>query len=47
MIRFLFIVLAVSFKVTEINGNSYNNKIKPVIGPANYDYNVLWCLTKS
>lgn len=35
------------FMVTEICGKNYEEKkIKPVIGPANYDDNVLWCLTK-
>ncbi len=34
------------FRVTEIQGKDYSEKIKPVIGPADYDYDVLWCLNK-
>ncbi len=34
------------FKVSEINGVDFTKEIKPVIGPADYDYNVLWCLSK-
>lgn len=34
------------FKVTEIRGTDYDVRIKPVVGPADYDYNVLWCLEK-
>ncbi len=37
------------FDAFEISGeeNYCNKKIKPVIGPANYDYNVLWGLRKA
>lgn len=40
---------AFGFDVLEISGDSdiCDEKIKPVIGPADYDYNVLWCLTKA
>lgn len=34
------------FQVTEITGTRYDSKMKPVVGPADYDDNVLWCLTK-
>lgn len=34
------------FKVSDIRGETYSSRIKPVIGPADYDYNVLWCLEK-
>lgn len=34
------------FQVTEITGTGCDTKIKPVVGPADYDDNVLWCLTK-
>ncbi len=34
------------FSVSEINGDSYDTKIRPEVGPADYDYNVLWCLSK-
>lgn len=33
------------FHVEEIRGDACDERIKPVIGPADYDYNVLWCLT--
>ena len=33
------------FQVTEIRGDQCPESIKPVTGPADYDYNVLWCLT--
>ena len=36
----------VGFEVTEINGDIYDSTIKPVVGPADYDSNVLWYLTK-
>ena len=32
------------FLVTEIRGESCDEKIKAVVGPADYDYNVLWCV---
>lgn len=32
------------FQVTEIRGENCDEKIKPVVGPADYDYNVLWCV---
>ena len=37
------------FKVSEISGDDMEcgAQIKPVVGPADYDYNVLWLLTKS
>ena len=34
------------FTVGEIRGDRCDSRIKPVIGPADYDYNVLWCLIK-
>lgn len=34
------------FKVTAIRGADCDEKIKPVVGPADYDYNVLWVLEK-
>ena len=34
------------FKVTSIKGENCDEKIKPVVGPADYDYNVLWVLEK-
>ena len=34
------------FIVEEIRGENCDSRIKPVIGPADYDYNVLWRLTK-
>ena len=34
------------FKLTEIRGEDYDDRIKPVVGPADYDSNVLWCLGK-
>ena len=34
------------FKVTAIRGEDCDEKIKPVVGPADYDYNVLWVLEK-
>ena len=34
------------FEVSEIKGEECENNIKPVIGPADYDYNILWCLSK-
>ena len=34
------------FKVQEIRGEAFDDRIKPIIGPADYDYNVLWCLTR-
>ncbi|SEQ18657.1 Methyltransferase domain-containing protein [Lachnospiraceae bacterium NE2001] len=33
--------------VTEIRGENYDDKIKPVVGPADYDYNVLWVCRKT
>ncbi|MGN0373998.1 MAG: polysaccharide biosynthesis C-terminal domain-containing protein, partial [Butyrivibrio sp.] len=33
------------FHVTEIRGENCDVKIKGVVGPANYDYNVLWCMS--
>ncbi len=36
----------VGFEVTDISGDDCDEKIKPVIGPADYDYNVLWLLRK-
>jgi len=42
------ILEAMGFSVSEISGEAddVDKRIKPVIGPADYDYNVLWCLTK-
>ena len=34
------------FNVTTIRGVDCDKKIKPVVGPADYDYNVLWVLEK-
>ena len=34
------------FELTEIRGDYYDTRIKPIIGPADYDYNVLWVLKK-
>lgn len=36
------------FIVSDISAKtcSCDSRIKPVVGPADYDYNVLWCLTK-
>ena len=34
------------FKVVDIKGENCDASIKPVVGPGNYDYNVLWCLKK-
>ena len=34
------------FTAEEIRGEEYDGSIKPVIGPADYDYNVLWRLRK-
>ena len=34
------------FLVEEIRGEDCDDRIKPVIGPADYDYNVVWRLTK-
>lgn len=31
------------FKVTEIRGENCDERLKAVVGPADYDYNVLWC----
>ena len=39
------ILESVGFKVVDISGDDCSNIIKPVIGPADYDYNKLWCLT--
>lgn len=33
------------FQVTEIKGENCDGKIKAVVGPADYDYNVLWCVS--
>ena len=38
------LIRAFGFKVADITSD--NHRIKPVIGPADYDYNVLWCLSK-
>ena len=35
------------FAAEEIRGEDYDSSIKPVIGPADYDYNVLWKLRKN
>ena len=35
------------FAVEEIRGEDYDSRIKPVIGPADYDYNVLWKMKKN
>lgn len=39
---------SIGFNVSEISENSFScdKRIKPVVGPADYDYNVLWCLRK-
>ena len=37
---------SVGFKVTLIRGEDYDEMIKPVVGPADYDYNILWVLEK-
>ena len=37
---------ATGFKVDRIDGDSYPEIILPVIGPANYDINVLFCCVK-
>lgn len=34
------------FELTEIRGASCDTRIKPIIGPADYDYSVLWVLKK-
>ena len=34
------------FELNEIRGDDCDNRIKPIIGPADYDYNVLWILKK-
>lgn len=34
----------IGFKVEEIAGENFSERIKPVIGPADYDYNRFWCL---
>ena len=34
------------FTAEEIRGEDCDSSIKPVIGPADYDYNVLWRLRK-
>ena len=36
----------VGFSVTRISGEDLDDRIKPVVGPADYDDNVLWCLRK-
>lgn len=40
---------SIGFNVSEISENSFicDKRIKPVVGPADYDYNVLWCLRKT
>ncbi len=30
------------FTVEEIRGDDYDSSIKPITGPADYDYNVIW-----
>ena len=37
---------SIGFRVTEIRGENCDSRIKPVVGPADYDYNVLWCVSK-
>ena len=32
------------FQVTEIRGENCDGQMKAVVGPADYDYNVLWCV---
>ena len=34
----------IGFTVEEINGKNYDEKIKPIIGPADYDYNIIYLL---
>jgi hypothetical protein len=34
------------FELEEIRGDAYPGNIKPVIGPADYDSNVMWALGK-
>ena len=41
------ILRSICFEVAEIKGEDYESKIKPVVGPADYDSNVLWCLEKN
>lgn len=33
------------FDARQIKGSSFDKKIKPVIGPADYDLNILWIIT--
>ncbi len=41
------ILRSFGFEVAEIRGEDCDPKIKPVVGPGDYDSNVLWCLSKS
>jgi len=40
------IIESAGFEVEEIRGENFDSKIKPVVGPADYDYNVLWSLSR-
>lgn len=40
------ILVDFGFEAEEIKGEEYDDRIKPVVGPADYDYNVVWKLEK-